>query len=175
MKRDLVGLAATLLLVVSGCGAAVKASMAPDVDLGRYRTFAWYTPVSPRGPETPADQEIKAAIRRSLAAKGIVEAAGGNPDFLVTYHIVLQEEEDTEWGFAYPPGAGPETYIDIEGTLVVDFIDPRQDRVIWRGTASQVVNTPDRVHRMKLDDAVSKMLTRYPGNVAQAPGSPPPM
>ncbi|HEY3353945.1 MAG TPA: DUF4136 domain-containing protein [Polyangia bacterium] len=175
MKRNLIGLAAAVLLVVSGCGASVNSTMAPNVNLSQYRTFGWYTPATGAKPQSLADQEIRAALQRSLAAKGIVEATTGKPDFLVAYHTIMQQEAAPDYGYGYYGGWGGDAYTYTQGTLVVDFIDPQQRKVFWRGTASQVVNDPNNVDRKKLDDAVSKLVKQYPANVAQAPGSPPPM
>jgi hypothetical protein len=163
---------ATLALVTCfavGCGATVHTSMSPTANIGQYKTFGFYSSPYKQGrPETLADQDIRAAIAQNLQAKGLAEATG-IPDFFVAYHVVEQqklEANDIGYGFWGFGGVDLTTY--TQGTLVVDFIDPRTRKVFWRGTASQIVNDPNNVNQAQLDAAVAKLVSRYPYNVAAA-------
>ena len=152
-----------------GCGATVHSSLSPNTNVSRYRTYAFYnSPYKQGKPETLADQQIRAALAQNLNAKGLTEAPAA-PDFEVSYHVVLQERmSPSAVGYGYW-GYGPmdmSTY--TQGTLVVDFVDPRTNKVFWRGTASQIVNDPMHVDMEKLDKAVAKLVDQYPYNVAGA-------
>ncbi len=175
---------AALLLCAAGC-VTVHSKTSENVDLARYRTFAWYA--SPTATErqraferSPAGDVVRARIAHDLAEKGIHETTA-TPDFLVAYHTQLEQKVDVDdWGYpslfwGAPPG--PVTYDEYtQGNLVVDFIDPKSGRVFWRGTASAVIDRPDRPNLYKLASAVDKVMKRYPVEAAppQASASAPP-
>src|SRR5262245_20338771 len=83
-------------VAVGGCASiSTTSNLVPNTDVSRFRTYAFFTPPYRQGqPESVGGQEIMAAIRRDLAAKGLTETTSGNPDFLVAYH--LKEREKTE-------------------------------------------------------------------------------
>ncbi len=158
------------IALCAGCGATVNTSLSPNANVGQYRTFSFYhSPGSQGQPESLADQEIRRAINDNLAAKGIVEMNAATADFKVAYHVVMQRHVAmNDAGFGYGMGDfGPVDFTTYtEGTLVVDFIDPHTNKVFWRGTATQLVNDPNRVNTERLDKAVSKLISRYPYGVA---------
>jgi hypothetical protein len=135
------------------------------------------TPKNPAGQaETPAEQQLRATLSRDMAQKGLTEAGPGQqPDFLVAYYVKTQQKLDvynTGYGYGYGYGwgfGGPTVYQYTEGTLIVDFVDPRTNQSFWRGTASDVVNHPETPDMGKLDSAVAKLVKQYPSQVAAAP------
>jgi hypothetical protein len=160
----------------SGC-VTVKATTAPQANLSHYRTFSWFQPQTPPKAgtisfeQTPAGQIIRDQISRDLAGKGITETTD-NPDFLVAYHSKLQQKLDvSDWGYpgfwwGGPGGVSVNEY--TQGTLFIDFIDPKTNQVFWRGTASAVVDHPDTPNEKKLASAVGKVMKKYPSEVASA-------
>jgi hypothetical protein len=168
-----------LLLAVwtqSGC-VTVRSSTSPSARLAEYHTFAWYdwpttatTPQSPFG-RTPAGEVVRARIAQDLARKGIQETRK-EPDFIVAYHVWLEQKMDvSDWG--YPRlfwGAPGPIRIDeyTVGTLFVDFIDRRTGQIFWRGTASAVMDHPENPNLRKLGSAVDKLMRKYPAEVASA-------
>ena len=166
--RATTNLAIVAIALCAGCGATVHSSLSPTANVGQYRTFSFYrAPGSQGQPESLADQEIRRAINDSLAAKGIVELNAAPADFKVAYHVVLRRHvamNDLGYGLG---DFGPVDFTTYtEGTLVVDFIDPHTNKVFWRGTATQLVNDPNRVNTARLDKAVAKLINRYPYQVA---------
>jgi len=167
IKSTIVFVAALLV----GCGATVRSSLVPGTNLNEYRSFSFYSaPARSAHPISVADQSIDDALRQSLLAKGYVEATNGNPDFLVAHHIKLQERTDFyDTGYGLYGFGGVEPYSYTEGTLIVDFIDPKTNKAFWRGTAADVVSNPSSPKPEKIQAAVSKLIDRYPANVAAAP------
>jgi hypothetical protein len=172
MKTRIAAVAAFVALCV-GCGATVSSTVAPNANLAQYHTYAFRTPTYRQGKaESPAEQELRGALRNSLAQKGMMEAGPGQqPDFLISYHVKTQQKLDVNtvgygywWGYG---GYDVTTY--TEGTLIVDFVDPRSNSVFWRGTASQVVNHPYAPDLAKIDKAVTKLVGQYPAMVAAVP------
>jgi hypothetical protein len=158
---------AVAALALGGCGASIQSTVAPNANLARYRTYAFYTPPYREGQvETIADQTIRSSLRQDLAEKGLTEATTGEPDFLITYHVMKQQRLDVAavgYGFWAWPGASVTSY--TQGTLVVDFIDPKTRQVFWRGTATGVLNHPHTPNLAKLDRVVSQVVSRYPATM----------
>ena len=62
------------------------------------------------------------------------------------------------------------------GTLAVDFYDPAQKQLIWRGSATKTLNPPKEPNKRQknLDKAVAKLLKNFPPPPAKknAPQNP---
>jgi hypothetical protein len=166
-------LVAAFILVVAGCGAQVRSTVASGANLSQYRTYAFYTPAyRANRPESPGEQELRMSLRNSLAERGLTEVpAGIAPDFEVAYHVKKQQKLDIDtvgygfWGWS--PAANVTTY--TEGTLIVDFIDPRTNTVFWRGTATDVLHHPESPDMARVDAAVAKLIRQYPSMMAATP------
>jgi uncharacterized protein DUF4136 len=173
MENRIARFLAIAVLTAAGCGASVHSSIAPNANLGQYKTFAFKTPQYRAGKaESVAEQELRTALRNDMAQKGLTEAAAGQqPDFLVAYHVKEQQKldvEDVGYGFGWGWG-GADVYQYTQGTIIVDFIDPRTNQAFWRGTASDVVNHPETPDVGRLDNAVAKLVNQYPSQMAAAP------
>jgi Domain of unknown function (DUF4136) len=86
-------------------------------------------------------------------------------------------QQYTDWGYSYgggwPYGYGsysmwagaPRTYADVsqytEGTLILDAVDTRTKRLVFRGTGTAVVGGPESNAR-KIEEAVAKMVAALP-------------
>jgi hypothetical protein len=175
-------LAAVVPLLAAGC-ISVSAQKAAGVNLHTFRTFAFKEPPPADSKQvafdrSPAGQTIRNQVTNDLRNKGLVEAAPGQqPDLLIAYHSRLRREwEYTDWG--YGPGWGlgwggyygsPMLTSYLEGTIIIDFLDPRTHTVVWRGTASAVVDNPDNPDTSRVSKAVDKVIKKYPVQLASAP------
>jgi hypothetical protein len=184
--RNVIRALAPLLAV--GCSTVqVRSTPAPNVDLAQLRTFAFMTPVRPdssaaRLMSSPAGQQIRSELTRDLEAKGYTPAPEGTkPDFVVAYRVRLQPRTDVDtwgmepgWGWGYGGWAWGAPVADVyhytEGTLIVDFVDPTTHDVLWRGTATGVVNHPHNPNLHKVAAAVDKLMDRYPATSVAAAG-----
>ena len=130
--------------------------------LSRYHTFAWMPVISNNGKKMnpangAADAKIKETATQVLTEKGLT-LQQRQPDLLISYTATVGRGTRTNyyttyggwggwgWGgwynpyYAFGPGfayRGALTYEDQEhykeGTLVIDLIDRRTQKVIWRG------------------------------------------
>lgn len=148
MVRRCVVRCATVAMIVSGCGATVRSTVAADADLSRYKSYAFDEPAHGTDRATSrAARELRSALRNDLFAKGLTEAAPGEqPDFLIVYRVTR------------PRTRG--------GTLLVQFLDPRTHQRFWRGSAADVVRDLDAPNVTALDRAVARLVGRYPASIA---------
>ncbi|HEX8950398.1 MAG TPA: DUF4136 domain-containing protein [Polyangia bacterium] len=173
-----------LVLLAPAACVTVRSSTSPNANLAQYRTFAWYVSPAPTERQqafdrSPAGELVRDRIARDLADKGI-HATSGAPDFFVAYHTRLEQKLDVnDWGYPsvfWGAAPGPVTVDEYtQGTLMVDFIDPKTGQVFWRGTATSVVDHPENPNLQKLASAVDKVMKRYPSELATATASRPAM
>jgi hypothetical protein len=131
------------LLAAAACAGVTttNVSRAPGAKLASYTTYRWLAP--PAGQtETIVEQQVRAALERDLAQKGLTLATSAPPDFLVAY----------------------DSYRD--GTLIVDFIDAKTNKAFWHGSASGLLNDQNNPDLQKVDTAVSKLVRHYPSQLA---------
>lgn len=179
MARVLPSVLAVIVLSGAGCATTnmtVSSHVQSGLDVTRYRTYDWgkadeFPAGDPRLDKNPDFRDrVEGAVEKALALKGIQRSTSGTPDMVVHYHASISDRIDvnrTEREFGYCQGADCESWvIEYEaGTLVIDFIDARTNRLIWRGWAQDsvegVLDNPERMVR-QINEAVSRMLARFP-------------
>ena len=176
-----------LLLVLSsslliGCSALLEthSQQAPDASFARRSTFRFLPDQS--GPTAMSNYwrgEIGQALLSALNAKGYRFFPNRPTDFLVAYHIVLADHETLA---SLDPYLAPnQTAIgDIsklqdpqhpgeaaKGAIIVDFLDPKQKKLLWRGWAktnfAQVQPGPSMQKAAKL--SVDQILAKFPSRI----------
>ena len=178
LRVTLLALAAALV----GCSTVkIKTEFDPAAPYASYKTYAWIT-ADPGPEQAPAirNPEIRArvirAVDRELKEKKLVLVPReANPDFLVTVLGWAQSEiHVTNYGYAYggayaygpyaaTPMAVPVTEVRqyTQGTLLLDFVDAKTSKLVWRGTATDTLGSPESVPAT-VDEAVKKLLAAYP-------------
>ena len=165
------------VILAAGCSSvSVSHDFDSKVDFAGLRTYGWLT--TPESTSESVQRElqtnsliesrVKKAVNRQLAAKGLKETTQ-DPDFLVAFHTGVQDKTDVQsWGYGYGywgmRGGGVSTIHYQEGTLILDFIDPESDNLIWRGVGKKVVSektTPEKSQK-NIDQAVERILSKYP-------------
>jgi hypothetical protein len=114
-------------------------------------------------------QRVGAAVEAGLKAKGYLQAEGA-PDFLVATYVGRQSRiQVTDWGYGYGPrgawyGGGVDVYQYEQGSLVLDIVDARTKKLVWRGTATAIIDpgaSPEE-RTKRINEAVAKMLEDFP-------------
>ncbi len=178
--RRLANLAAVVIAAVAAANCATTMSVSSHVenglDFSRYRTFDWgpadVLPTGdPRLDQNPFFKDhVQGAVERQLFARGIELSAAGAPDLLIHYHANITQRIDAnrvDRAYGYCSGGNcPADTVEYEaGTLVLDVIDARSNRLIWRGwsqnSVEDLLDDPDRMART-IREAVTRMLERLP-------------
>jgi hypothetical protein len=155
----------------------VSSHVQSGLDFARYRTYDWgpadeLPTGDPRLDKNPFFQDhVLGAVEKQLAARGFERAESeGKADLLIHYHASINQRFDVynvdrEHGYCYDDDCKARVMNYEAGTLVLDIIDSRTKRVIWRGWAQDsvedVLNNPDRMAK-KIDEAVRRMLAKLP-------------
>jgi hypothetical protein len=180
MKRLLLIVTASFLtsVVASACAATMTVSSHVDrsLNFAQYRTFDWGpADALPTGdPRLDGDpffkDHVQGAVERGLSVRGVELASSGSPDLLIHYHANISERLDVSradraYGYCGSADCPPETVRYEAGTLVLDFIDSRTNKLVWRGWAQNSVEdmlrNRDKMART-IDKAVDDMLHQLP-------------
>lgn len=163
--------AALTFAFVAGCSSvSTTVDYDHNVDFGRYRTYSWRDghPANPI-----ADRRIKDAVDSVLASRGL-RRVDGDGDLSVVYHgrasrEIVVDTWDAGWGYGWRwrrfGGPGVATVREIPvGTLIVDLVDARDKELVWRGTATRVIDREATPAEKSADvnEAVAKMFRSFP-------------
>jgi hypothetical protein len=113
------------------------------------------------------------AVEKHLATRGLELSSVGIPDLLIHYHANVTQRIDVnrvdrQYGYCYGEDCRVRVMEYEAGTLVLDMVDTRTNRVVWRGWAQAsldgVIENQNRMARM-IDEAVAQMMKRLPGTL----------
>lgn len=172
------------IAVLAACAAALVACAATmtvsshverGLDFSRYRSFSWgpadaLPTGDPRLDQNPFFKDhVQGAVEKQLALRGLPVTAG-DADLVVHYHAnvsrrINPNQADRAYGYC-PSGDCLPAPIEYEaGTLVLDVVDARTNRLVWRGWAQMgvenLLHDADRM-AVTIDRAVTRMLQRLP-------------
>ena len=174
-------LAATMLLAACASGPYVKTDQDPSADFGRYRTWAFYTPLAMEqsGYSSWITDRIKDNVRREMTAHGYTYD-DKSPDLQVNFQGVVRDRtavytvpmSDVAVLYSYRRRA----YVAVpvwydqtqvsryqEGTLSVDLVDARANRMVWTGDAISTVTRMNAQERAAdIDKTITAVFAKYP-------------
>ncbi len=181
MRRNLLLIALTV--AAAGCATmTVSSHIERTANFADYVTYEWGPPDNlpvgdPRLDNNPFFVDfLQGAVEKRLADKGYQHAVAGDPDLLIHYHASVNQRVDVytaDYQYGYCYGDCQPQYTDYEqGTLIIDVVDTRTNKVVWRGWAQDVMNgiidNQDRLEK-KVDEEVTKMMMLLPpaGTIAR--------
>lgn len=164
-----------IVLSFGGCATMQVGSYAArGADFGEYFTFNWGPPDfvptgDPRLDSNPFFQErVYADVERELRSRRFDRSVADTPDLLVHFHASLVQRIDPtgldrERGYCSAENCRPFVY--EAGTLLLDFVDTRDNRLVWRGWAvtsmDRVIDNQDLMEK-RIDEAVANILRKMP-------------
>lgn len=179
------------LVLAGCSGYQYYAIQSNTVSLAKFRTFAWLPAPDTSGTISDiSDERIKDEITAGLERRGLLLQTA-RPDLLVRYTVQVKDRIRTYNypTYVYGPsiiyrGVGRNRYgryfyynytrpypvfvgSDIvqvpyrEGTLIIDLIERRGHRVIWRGYGVGNVDDPERAVR-DIPEVVDGILNKLP-------------
>ena len=138
------------------------------------------------GDNTLVNDRVTDALKRVLTEKNYVQVTKENADLIFVFHVNVQHKSDirTDYqmigygGFGYGSGFGyygspygttvvatPRVYNYTEGKLIIDALNPKTKKIVWRGIASDEVgknkDTPDE-RAAYINKVVTKLMKNFP-------------
>jgi len=184
MKRY-AGFFSFLLLFISCAPFNVSYDFDPEINFSSMKTYGWLPIPEKAQLNELTIKHIKRAVNNELNAKGL-QMASENPDMLIALHGGKEKKVDIqEWGYSYdnqdyqhlgyypgplhgePAGRdyfeyrrGIDTYEYEVGTLILDVVDAKTKSLVWRGTATGVVDS--NITPEKINEVVKKIIENFP-------------
>jgi hypothetical protein len=172
-----------LTATIAGCATlTVSSHIERTAHFGSYLTYDWGPPDNLPVGDPRLDNNsflrdyIQGTVERAMAAKGYELAIIGEPDLLVHYHANVSQRFDVNgadepYGFCYSDCST--RVVDFEqGTLVVDIIDARTNRLVWRGwsqdTMTGVIDNQQRLEE-RIFEGVLQMMQLLPAGGTAVP------
>ena len=170
-------------LIVTGCsGITVSQDYDREINFNDLKTYQWK--VDPEAKQNGESElsplvatRIRNAVEQELKNKGIAYDNYA-PDFLIDYNLTVESKISSSnvgttvgfgtGGYGHIGGVVISTAPDIrqydEGTIYIDFYTAADNKLVWRGISSQVIDKhekPDRVtDQVNLN--VHKILEQFP-------------
>jgi hypothetical protein len=158
-------------------GANAGGGYDPAVIFSRIHTFTFPRPPRPGDPvaagtplETPGDRQIRRFLAEGLELKGFRQASGSEEaDLVVTFSTGEKSRTFHTMPLLYERYAftrmGSGFEVDTRGTLVVDIIDARSERLAWHAWTTKGIG-PGITHGARttalLREAVADVLVAFP-------------
>ena len=165
-------------LAVTGCATMnVSSHVEQGLDFSQYHTYGWgpADALPTRDARLDGDpffhDHMQGAVDKSLQSRGLTLLTSSGPaDLLLHYHASVTERLQANrleqaYG-ACTPESCPGGVTEYEaGTIVLDVVDARTNRVIWRAWAQEdlkrLIDDHDRMAK-QIDAAVTRMMRRLP-------------
>ena len=179
-------IAALMVLSLHGCnsGVQVRVDYDPKENFEQFHSYAWAPPTEAERQEKARNsllhERIQAAVDAHLAARGYQMVEAARADFLVTHTVTVERRaqvHDSRVSLGYgrygarggvgistgfPVGTTVEEY--KVGTLIIDVIDVRQQRLVWRGSGDRTIGedySPEKRTEI-INTVVNEVLGRFP-------------
>lgn len=194
MARFSAVLVFSLLLAACG-GVPVSVDWDQQYSFADIKSYGWIpnpkldlpVPPVPSGPpgfgggtsgmrDDLTDDRVTAAINSQMAARGLKRMEMPQvPDVLVSYHYGVADKLDIQ-SFHSHFGYYPCVHCsDIsvrqyrEGTLVIDIVDPKTRRMVWRGVSERRIPSFDspEERRLYINETVAAIFEQFPPNLQQ--------
>jgi len=165
-----------IFCALAACSTSPYVTVKTDYDhaaaFGKYHTYAIDTASTGLGPTTAA--ALQSSLRSSLAARGLKES-GRNAALYIVPTVFTKEQLNVMPARGYTVYSsrygtyGRGTWAmnaDVqqytEGTLVIDFVDSKTHKLVFRGLGQAAVGSTER-NAAAVQQAVNKIVAAYPG------------
>jgi hypothetical protein len=174
-------IAVTSLFLTACSSVSVTTDYDHSASFAQYRSYTLVPSTAEIQLSPSSEAALRDALSTNLLKHGIREIAE-NADLHVIRHVSTKEKlavyQSTDWGYAgVPYGYGrygmwagaPRNYTDVsqytEGTLILDFVDAKTQKLVFRGIATSTVGDPE-TNAKRIREAVEKIIQDFPEIVA---------
>jgi hypothetical protein len=167
-----VTVAAFLAIMVTGCSPiSVTNDYDQSYDFSKLKTFGFIPISAESGIDGINADRLGTAIKNELTTKGYT--LSDKADFGVALYFTKKTKTDIQsYGYGYGYGYGwrgvgvgdvTVTQYD-EGTLVIDFIDLTDNKLVWRGAGTGTLSdNPSAEERTaRINEAVAAIIGQFP-------------
>jgi hypothetical protein len=180
-----------VMLAMAGCATTeIHTDYDYKADFSGSKTFAWVPDMKqesqdPRIANEVTDARIRTAVENALIAKGFQKTDAGQADLWVAYQAAIEQKldaRDTNFPYTTPTTrniangnfaqdltwayGGSQTFLSRyeEGTLILDIVHPKDRKLMWRGTATAILDGGKNSEKKeaRLNAGVQKIFADFP-------------
>jgi len=170
---------ALLLSLIASARDKITVSYAKGVDFSQFKTYAWAEHGAVAHPMLAAD--IVGAIDQEMSARGLQKVTS-NPDLVIQVYGSIDDDttmysndplyaatggippfDPSMTGPAFVGFYGNTTVVLHKGQLVVDLINAKAKKLVWRGMATESISSHDPQKMIEeVNGVISKIFKQYP-------------
>lgn len=185
MKKAIYALAA-MFLVACGSSLSVTSDYDKEADFTKYKSvmFAGWEKNSGQILTDFDKKRILDALADEFEKRGFT-IVQENADAAVTLFIVVEQKTSTtaytdynggmgygpRWGYGYGMGSSTTQYVEnnyAQGTLIIDFYDVSNKKLMWQGIATGVVEEDPEKRDESTPAGMAKLMGEFPVAVVTA-------
>ena len=170
---------ATLLMACSS-SLKVKSDYDKTANFSGYKTFSVYNLRTEGSVSQLNADRIVNAIRADMIKKGFAET-NNNPDLMINALTILKDKQSTStttnyygyggglyrpygyWGSGMATGyTTVSTYNYKDGSLVIDIVDAKTNKMIWQGTGNKDIERTPKNMDEAIGNAVTSIMANFP-------------
>lgn len=180
INSSILSLALLAVLYLTGCSSiSVNQDYDPAYDFSKLKTYGFIPISSEAGIDQINADRLSSAINSNLGAKGysLSEQADFGIALFFTKDTKTSIQSTGGYGYGYGygyrgyGGMGGSTYVTQydEGTLVIDFIDVAENKLVWRGVGTGALSDSPSVEERteNINNAVNQILAQFPPSKEQ--------
>lgn len=170
---------ATISLFTTACSTvSVTTDHDPSAPFAHYKTYTLAPSTEKVGLSPSSEAALQDSLRTELLRHGISET-GENADLHVVRHISTKEKtvvHQSGPGLPYRYGryrmwvGAPYYYTDVsqytQGTLILDFVDAKTHKLVFRGVGTGTVSDP-KTNAERVREAVEEIVQNFPKGAKQ--------
>jgi hypothetical protein len=151
-----------LLLAATAALPAVKVESYDETRFDEFTTYAWIQGTPARREQI--ERTIRASVELELESRGLQQVDEG-ADLLVATHASPEGTAGLDpKAFVYggAPWKGWTDHGPIQGALLVDLVDGKSQRLLWRGLSTGKVPASTEKAEKKVVKLIRKMFREFP-------------
>ncbi|PHR58505.1 MAG: hypothetical protein COA44_03405 [Arcobacter sp.] len=151
MKKTLVLIIG--FLIITGCSSLrVNVDYDPEFNLLEQKSFA-IVHHNKEGEDTLFNDRFIEALKKDLKAKAYVEVDEGSASLIFVFHVNVESKVDIDtdyqmvgygrYGYGGHMVATTRSYKYTKGTLIVDALNPKDNKIVWRAITTDILKSYD--------------------------------
>ena len=166
MKQHRSLLVVMCLISLAAVAQEVSVNYNHGQDFSQFHTYAWGSNNANQVQNSILAQVAQQDINSQLQGKGLrMVQENQQPDLIVLASGGMKQQTSySAWGMrGFGGGMGaitPEQ--SLEGTLIVDLHDAKNQALVWRGIAQDTLGNNGNKNQQMVNKAIQKMFQKYP-------------
>ena len=169
-----IALLITVLLLFVGCSTLkVTTDFDDDFDFSKQKSFA-VKHENKEGEDTLSNDRITNSLEADLILKGYKKVSQEEAELIFVFHVEAKKRIDIQpefqvmgfggYGYGGAMVSTSTTRDYTEGTLIVDALNPKNEKIVWRAvgvTELKEQKTPKK-RKEYIDGIIKKMMMSFP-------------